>query len=227
VGADAAASATAAVGPRIAFDALGHDFGNVIAGRTAIHLFRFKNTGDQKLVIQDVTSSCGCTAAVLKSSEVLPGEAGQIEVRFSANSAGPFRKTIGVSSNDPRQPATTLTVSATVTPDLDYEPHYIKLVTDDPNYRTVRIRFIGSLAEQVRPAVAEFRGDPGAAKHVAVRAIEERKDGQRVPGLELRLKSQNAGSGSADLIVATGLADPARLGIPFSWGESVKLRSPP
>jgi hypothetical protein len=26
--------------------------------------------------------------------------------------------------------------------------------------------------------------------------------------------------------VTTGLGDPARLGVPFSWGESVKLRSP-
>jgi hypothetical protein len=215
------------VGPRIAFDVTAHDFGNVIAGRTATHLFAFKNTGDQTLVIRSVTTSCGCTAAVLKSSEVLPGETGQIEVRFSANSAGPFRKGVGVSSNDPHQPGTTLTVSATVTPDLDYEPHYIKLVTDDPNYRTVRIRFVGSLAERVHPVVSEIRGDPTAPKHVAVHPVEERKDGKRVPGLELRLKDQSAGSGSADLIVTTGLGEPARLGIPFSWGESVKLRNPP
>jgi hypothetical protein len=224
-GADAAASA-AVVGPRIAFGTMVHDFGQVIAGQTATHLFSFKNTGDQTLVIQNVTTSCGCTAAVMKSREIAPGASGEIEVRFSANSAGPFRKSIAVSSNDPRQPGTTLMVSATVTPDLDYEPHYIKLVTDDPNYRTVRIRFVGSLAELVHPAVAEIRGDPAAAKHVAVRPIEERKDGKRTPGLELKLKDQNAGSGSADLVVTTGLGEPARLGIPFSWGESVKLRNP-
>jgi hypothetical protein len=206
---------------------MGHDFGNVVAGQTATHLFAFTNTGDQTLMIQNVTSSCGCTAAVVKSREIAPGASGRIEVRFSANSAGPFRKSIAVSSNDPRQPATTLTVSGAVTPDLDYEPHYIKLVTDDAKYRTVRIRFVGSLAELTHPAVAELRGDPGVAKRVVVRPFEERKDGKRVPGLELTLKDQHAESGSADLIVTTGLGDPARLGIPFSWGESVKLRNPP
>ncbi len=219
---DAALSANLK-GPRIAFDATSFDFGNVIAGKTATHLFALKNTGDRTLVIDSATTSCDCTAAVLKSRQISPGDSGQIEVRFTGNAAGPFHKRITVSSNDPRQPATTLNISATVTPDIDYEPHYIKLVTDDPKYRTQRVRFTGSATEQLQPTVKEVTGDAAEVKHVNVRIIQEPKDGKLRPVLELSLKDSKPGSGSAAAIVNTGLPDPALLGVPFSWGESVKL----
>ena len=43
------------------FDTDDHDFGKVAEGTMATHEFRFKNTGNQPVVIANVQASCGCT----------------------------------------------------------------------------------------------------------------------------------------------------------------------
>ena len=66
-------------------------------------------------MIIKVRSSCGCTAALVFSPEVAPGSSSEIKVIF--NSSG-FRekvsKYIYVESNDPDQPVSRLTITATV-----------------------------------------------------------------------------------------------------------------
>lgn len=220
---ESAALGTPYVGPRIAFDSLEHDFGHIIAGRPMTHRFSIRNTGDKTLVIHSVTSSCSCTATVLKNSEIQPGSSGQVEVQVTGKAAGPLHKQVSVTSNDPHQQATTLSVTAVVHPDLDYEPHYIKLITDDSAYRSVRVWFVGDYAEQAQPKVIRIEGASAVADQIRLRPLEERRDGQRRSGLELSLNPKVTGSGAAAVIVHTGLADPAQLAIPFSWGASTKL----
>jgi len=40
--------------PKITFDEITHDFGNIIQGKSVSHAFKFKNIGDEKLIIKDV-----------------------------------------------------------------------------------------------------------------------------------------------------------------------------
>lgn len=68
--------------------------------------FTLKNTGDNPLVIQDVTTSCGCTTVAYSKELVRPGKETVIEVGYKAESPGYFNKTITVYCNAKISPLT-------------------------------------------------------------------------------------------------------------------------
>jgi uncharacterized cupredoxin-like copper-binding protein len=101
--------------PVIYFPETQHDFGKVNEGAKLDYTFRFINKGSTDLLIKDVKSSCGCTAALLSSSNLKPGQEGTIKVEFDTkNRAGKNSKTITVQSNDPDNPAKVLTIYADI-----------------------------------------------------------------------------------------------------------------
>jgi len=103
-------------GPRISFTTDHHDFGNVLQGKTVEYTFRFENKGTEDLLIKEVTTSCGCTAALVSSNTVKPGGNGEITVSYdSQGRAGAVSRTITVVSNDLVEPVKELTITATVT----------------------------------------------------------------------------------------------------------------
>ncbi|MDG1913189.1 MAG: DUF1573 domain-containing protein [Crocinitomix sp.] len=55
-----------------------HDFGYAKKGDTLTHTFTFRNTGEQKLIIEDVELECGCLSYELDKTELEPGEVGTI-----------------------------------------------------------------------------------------------------------------------------------------------------
>lgn len=63
-------------GPKLILAKTEHDFGEVDQGKTYDYIFEFTNEGDEKLVIERVTSSCGCTAVLVDANEILPGGEG-------------------------------------------------------------------------------------------------------------------------------------------------------
>ena len=82
------------------FETDNHDFGNVPEGTMATHEFRFKNTGNQPVVIANVQASCGCTTPDWTKTPVLPGKTGIIKAMYSsAGRPGVFNKTVTVTSN--------------------------------------------------------------------------------------------------------------------------------
>lgn len=106
-------------GPRISFSNGHHDFGKVLQGKTVEHTFIFENKGTQDLWIKEVTTSCGCTAALVRSNTVKPGEKGEIKVSYdSQGRAGKVSRTITVVSNDQVEPVKELTIDAYVTPSM-------------------------------------------------------------------------------------------------------------
>ena len=77
-----------------------HDFGNVPEGTMATHEFKFKNTGNQPVIIANVQASCGCTTPDWTKTPVLPGKMGVIKAMYSsAGRPGVFNKTVTVTSN--------------------------------------------------------------------------------------------------------------------------------
>ncbi|WP_291726445.1 DUF1573 domain-containing protein [Bernardetia sp.] len=77
-----------------------HDFGEVEEGEVVERVFTFKNTGDYPLMLQDIRTTCGCTAPEWTKEPIAPNEEGKIIVRFnSAHKAGQQRKVITVISN--------------------------------------------------------------------------------------------------------------------------------
>ncbi len=63
------------------------DIGTVKKGKTAIAAFRFKNTGNYPLILQDVRPGCGCTIADYTKTPVEPGNEGMVEATFHSDKA--------------------------------------------------------------------------------------------------------------------------------------------
>lgn len=80
-----------------------HDFGEILRGREAVHIFTFRNLSDKPLVIDNVRTDCSCTASDWVSAPVLPKETGKITVTFDTDKTGYFRKKITVWIRGQRQ----------------------------------------------------------------------------------------------------------------------------
>jgi archaellum component FlaG (FlaF/FlaG flagellin family) len=91
-----------------------HDFGNVPEGTMATYEFKFKNTGNQPVIIANVQASCGCTTPDWTKTPVLPGKMGVIKAMYnSAGRPGVFNKTVTITSNA-AEPSKVLSIKGTV-----------------------------------------------------------------------------------------------------------------
>lgn len=70
--------------PKMEFEETSWDFGTITEGDYVEHSFKFKNTGDDDLVISNVTSSCGCTIPEWPRNPIKPGDEGKIKVQFNS-----------------------------------------------------------------------------------------------------------------------------------------------
>ena len=75
------------------------DYGTIEKGADGVRVFEFTNTGDAPLIISSVKSTCGCTVPKKPEGPIMPGETGEIEVKYDTNRVNPIRKTITVISN--------------------------------------------------------------------------------------------------------------------------------
>ena len=77
-----------------------YNFGSVSEGSVLKHSFRFKNTGQNPLMIAKTDVSCGCTVPDYPVDPIAPGADGEITVAYnSAGKSGTQQKTINVHSN--------------------------------------------------------------------------------------------------------------------------------
>jgi hypothetical protein len=98
----------------LTFDRDAYDFGNVPEGTMATHEFKFKNTGNQPIVIATVQASCGCTTPDWTKTPVLPGKSGMVRAVYSsAGRPGVFNKTVTITSNA-TEPSRVLSIKGTV-----------------------------------------------------------------------------------------------------------------
>ncbi len=75
------------------------DYGTIEKGSDGVRVFEFTNTGNAPLVISNVKSTCGCTVPKKPKDPIMPGETGEIEVKYDTKRVNPIRKTITVYSN--------------------------------------------------------------------------------------------------------------------------------
>ena len=107
--------------PRIAFDKVVHDFGNVGPLTDSLCEFRFTNTGDGTLRIAQVEKTCGCTPFLLEKTDYAPGETGSLKVQYySDTQLGLITKNLTIRSNDSVNPQVTLAIKARVISKVDY-----------------------------------------------------------------------------------------------------------
>jgi hypothetical protein len=109
------AAAQEAKGPRIRVEPESFDFGKVRPRRTLRKEFRLLNLGDEALVIERISKSCGCTEATAEVSTLEPGGSTPLRVTMETRaSAGPVENYVLIRSNDRSQPALQVLLRATV-----------------------------------------------------------------------------------------------------------------
>ncbi len=115
-GADAAAAEDDTPKTKIEFSEMTHDFGVIDEGEKVSHVFKFKNSGEEPLIINSAKGSCGCTVPEWPRDPIAPGGEGEIKVEFnSKGKKNKQTKTVTINANTDPNP-TRLTIKADVTP---------------------------------------------------------------------------------------------------------------
>ena len=84
----------------VRFDKDTIDFGVIKDGDLVEHTYKFRNTGSNPLMIDDVIATCGCTIPSYTKTPITPGQNGEIKISFnSKGKAGNVSKSITVISN--------------------------------------------------------------------------------------------------------------------------------
>jgi len=93
------------------------DFGKIKEDERPVHIFTIKNIGGEELIISRVRAACGCTATMLSSDNINPGQSAELQATFNPTGFdGIVKKDIHIESNDPQLPKTKVTIIAEVEP---------------------------------------------------------------------------------------------------------------
>lgn len=91
----------------ITFDEAVYDFGTRKTGEIVEHVYKFKNTGSEPLVITNAKGSCGCTVPQWPKEPIPAGGEGEIKVKFDGKGkTGPQSKNVSITANT--NPSTTI-----------------------------------------------------------------------------------------------------------------------
>ena len=76
------------------------DFGEINEGDKVSHIYKFKNTGSEPLIIIDAKGSCGCTVPQWPKEPIAPGETAEMLIEFnSKGKSGLQHKRVTVTAN--------------------------------------------------------------------------------------------------------------------------------
>lgn len=107
--------------PQIALETTGIDLGDVVNGEIVMREVTVQNTGEKELVIEAVSTSCGCTKATLEPMTISPGGAATLQIVFDSGAHGEalngeLMRQIFIASNDPEQSEAVVELTANVLP---------------------------------------------------------------------------------------------------------------
>ena len=151
--------------PKIRFEKVVHDFGDVGPGSPNTCEFRFTNVGKGTLRITNVTAPCGCTVLQLKKKAYQPGESGLLRLTYTASTLpGVARKYAYVNSNDKHTPKVTLTITAKITPKVTYEPKRLNILLKDDKPECPQIILTSADGKPFSIAAFSVPGNPVTAE---------------------------------------------------------------
>ncbi|WP_207691158.1 DUF1573 domain-containing protein [Desulfonema limicola] len=114
--------------PEIKFDDTSYNFGIAGPGEEIKHIFKFINTGTSLLEIENISTDCGCTAALISNQKILPNGKGEIEITFKTGRyEGKQKGTITIYSNDLNNKKVSLIVEGEVKRDIAVIPEGLAL----------------------------------------------------------------------------------------------------
>ncbi len=131
--AEAAPAGLDTAAPKITFENVVYDFGKMGLGAgRKIAEFKFTNTGEGLLIIEEVEKCCGVVAK-LDKTEYAPGESGVLKAEYQANRPGLDRKILYVKSNDKTKARIALTLKAEIVSKITCSPKRLKLFLGEDN----------------------------------------------------------------------------------------------
>lgn len=160
---------------KIQFEVSSHDFGELAPDSKVECKFKFKNVGQDTLLIDHLQGTCKCTVPDLAKKDYAPGESGEISVQFHAPKyQGATSQHIIVFSNDAQTPRAELEIKAYVKLAVQITPENLNLslidanqgaepvtitATDNEKFAITKIESLGN--------VIAFKFDPNdySAKH--------------------------------------------------------------
>ncbi len=75
------------------------DYGDIARNSDGLKILKFKNVGKSPIIITNVKGSCGCTVPTSPKEPIMPGEEGEIQIKYDTNRIGAFSKTVTITSN--------------------------------------------------------------------------------------------------------------------------------
>ena len=90
--------------PIIRFERTTLKLGKINYGETDSYWFKFKNEGEQPLILTSVMTSCGCVALSWPKAPIKSGQADSIKIMYNTRQEGTFSKSVRVYSNAENSP---------------------------------------------------------------------------------------------------------------------------
>ncbi len=85
--------------PVFEFESKTINYGEIAHNSDGVKTLKFKNIGKSPLIISNVKGSCGCTVPSAPKEPIMPGNEGEIKVKYATNRVGSISKTITIYSN--------------------------------------------------------------------------------------------------------------------------------
>lgn len=95
--------------------------GDVVNGDVVTREVSVQNNGQADLIIDAVTTSCGCTQATIEPLTIPAGSSGTLSISFDSGAhgpalTGPLVRQVFIASNDPQKPEITVELTANILP---------------------------------------------------------------------------------------------------------------
>jgi hypothetical protein len=73
-----------------------HNFGKIKVGTPVTYSFEIKNTSDKPIVVENTSTSCGCTTPEKIVDPIMPGKTALLKVQYNAAAVAPFTKDVHI-----------------------------------------------------------------------------------------------------------------------------------
>lgn len=76
------------------------DYGEVAFKGDGTRELKFKNTGNEPLIITNAKGSCGCTVPDWPKEPIMPGQTGVIKIKYDTSRSGSINKSVTITTNE-------------------------------------------------------------------------------------------------------------------------------
>jgi hypothetical protein len=167
-----------------------------------------RNAGTAPLLIGRVDRSRFCSGRIGVET-IAPGGVAELSVSCRSDLYGPLREGIDLHPADPSLPVATLPIRAEITPRLAFDVPGVDLAMPFGEERALEVHLVGRLAGQSRPRLVAAAGADSDITPIPPAP-------GKGPGYRIRCRGRKVGSNGGNLVVATGLDQPAEVAIPYA-----------